>query len=79
MQRVVVFSQNDGAVVQRFSCSPHLDFPVGVAANAERDEIYISDNRGHAVKVSNYLKCFLLLSCADCGLYKGVLAVQLLS
>lgn len=51
VMRVFVF-ESDGQVYSRFSCSQHLEFPNGVVANNE--EIFISDNRAHCVKVFSY-------------------------
>ena len=42
-----------GNILQKFSCSKHLEFPNGVVVN-DREEIFISDNRAHCVKVFNY-------------------------
>ena len=50
--RVVIFDLF-GNVLQKFSCSKHLEFPNGVVVN-DREEIFISDNRAHCVKVFNY-------------------------
>jgi len=49
VMRVVVFDRY-GAVLHKFGCSRHLEFPNGVVAN-DQDEIFISDNRSHCVKV----------------------------
>ena len=42
-----------GNVLSKFGCSKHLEFPNGVMVN-DRQEIFISDNRAHCVKVFNY-------------------------
>ena len=42
-----------GNVLNKFGCSKHLEFPNGVMVN-DRQEIFISDNRAHCVKVFNY-------------------------
>ena len=49
VMRVVVFDRY-GTVLHKFGCSRHLEFPNGVVAN-DQDEIFISDNRSHCVKV----------------------------
>ena len=51
VMRVVVFDRY-GTVLHKFGCSRHLEFPNGVVAN-DQDEIFISDNRSHCVKVRN--------------------------
>lgn len=57
VMRVVIFEPN-GRIYSKFSCSQHLEFPNGVAAN-DNEEIFISDNRAHCVKVFNYHGIFL--------------------
>jgi hypothetical protein len=52
VMRVIIFDQM-GNVLNKFGCSKHLEFPNGVVVN-ERQEIFISDNRAHCVKVFNY-------------------------
>jgi len=52
---VVVFDRY-GTVLHKFGCSRHLEFPNGVVAN-DQDEIFISDNRSHCVKVCSLLSC----------------------
>jgi hypothetical protein len=47
-----------GNVLNKFGCSKHLEFPNGVVVN-DRQEIFISDNRAHCVKVFNYDGLFL--------------------
>ena len=42
-----------GNVLNKFGCSKHLEFPNGVVVN-DRQEIFISDNRAHCVKVFDY-------------------------
>jgi DNA-binding beta-propeller fold protein YncE len=61
IQRLVVFNQHDGTVLQKINCAPRLEFPVGVAANDRLGEIYIADNRGHSVKVCNMHVVFFVL------------------
>ena len=55
--RVLIFEMG-GALVGRFDCSAHLEFPNGVCVN-EAEEIFVSDNRAHAVKVFDYEGCHL--------------------
>lgn len=55
--RVVIFDQM-GSVIHKFGCSKHLEFPNGVVVN-DQEEIFISDNRAHCVKVFNYEGLFL--------------------
>lgn len=55
--RVLIFDQV-GNVLQKFGCSKHLEFPNGVVVN-DKQEIFISDNRAHCVKVFNYEGAFL--------------------
>uniref|UniRef100_A0A1B0D791 B box-type domain-containing protein n=1 Tax=Phlebotomus papatasi TaxID=29031 RepID=A0A1B0D791_PHLPP len=55
--RVIIFDQS-GNVLQKFGCSKHLEFPNGVVVN-DKQEIFISDNRAHCVKVFNYEGVFL--------------------
>ena len=52
VMRVVIFDMM-GNVLNKFSCSRHLEFPNGVAVN-DQMEIFISDNRAHCVKVFDY-------------------------
>lgn len=47
--RVIIFDMY-GNVLQKFSCSRYLEFPNGVCTN-DKNEIFISDNRAHCVKV----------------------------
>ncbi len=47
-----------GNILNKFGCSKHLEFPNGVVVN-ERQEIFISDNRAHCVKVFNYDGAYL--------------------
>ena len=47
-----------GKVLTKFGCSKHLEFPNGVVVN-DRQEIFISDNRAHCVKVFNYEGVYL--------------------
>ena len=55
--RVIIFDQM-GNVLNKFGCSKHLEFPNGVVVN-DRQEIFISDNRAHCVKVFDYDGNFL--------------------
>ena len=55
--RVIIFDQM-GNVLNKFGCSEHLEFPNGVVVN-DRQEIFISDNRAHCVKVFNYEGTYL--------------------
>ena len=63
--RVHTITQNNpvsslqmGNVLNKFGCSKHLEFPNGVVVN-ERQEIFISDNRAHCVKVFSYEGVYL--------------------
>lgn len=47
--RVIIFDAY-GNVIHKFSCSRYLEFPNGVCTN-EKNEILISDNRAHCIKV----------------------------
>ena len=47
-----------GNVLNKFGCSKHLEFPNGVVVN-DRQEIFISDNRAHCVKVFSYEGVYL--------------------
>ncbi len=53
--RVLIFDLM-GNVLQKFNCSKYLEFPNGVCCSSglEREEIYISDNRAHCIKVFDY-------------------------
>ena len=55
--RVIIFDQL-GNVLNKFGCSKHLEFPNGVVVN-DRQEIFISDNRAHCVKVFSYEGVYL--------------------
>ena len=57
VMRVIIFDQM-GNVLNKFGCSKHLEFPNGVVVN-DRQEIFISDNRAHCVKVFNYEGLYL--------------------
>ena len=57
VMRVIIFDQM-GNVLNKFGCSKHLEFPNGVVVN-DRQEIFISDNRAHCVKVFNYEGTYL--------------------
>ncbi|KAI6234617.1 Brat protein [Aphelenchoides fujianensis] len=52
VKRIVIFD-NLGNVYSMFNCFGQLQFPNCVAAN-DRDELFISDNRAHCVKVFGY-------------------------
>ena len=54
---MIIFDQL-GNVLNKFGCSKHLEFPNGVVVN-DRQEIFISDNRAHCVKVFDYEGNFL--------------------
>ncbi len=56
VMRVIIFDQM-GNVLNKFGCSKHLEFPNGVVVN-DKEEIFISDNRAHCVKVFNYQGVF---------------------
>ena len=58
VMRVLVFDAL-GNVLSKFGCSRHLEFPNGVVASARSDEIFISDNRAHCVKVFSYAGAYL--------------------
>jgi len=51
VQRVIVFCQQTGTILHKFSIMETVEFPNGVAANNGCDKIYISDNQSHCVKV----------------------------
>ena len=55
--RVIIFDQM-GNVLNKFGCSKHLEFPNGVVVN-DKEEIFISDNRAHCVKVATFFKVVL--------------------
>lgn len=55
--RVFIFDIN-GNVVNKFTCSKYLEFPNGVCCN-DKQEIFISDNRAHCIKVFSYEGHFL--------------------
>lgn len=52
VMRIVIFDPL-GNVINKFGCSRYLEFPNGVVVN-DRQEIFISDNRAHCVKVFSY-------------------------
>lgn len=58
VMRVIIFDTY-GNIIQKFSCSRYLEFPNGVCAN-DKNEILISDNRAHCIKV-NFSKSFNLI------------------
>jgi tripartite motif-containing protein 2/3 len=43
-----------GNILQKFNCSKYLEFPNGCCCSHNREEIFISDNRAHCIKVFNY-------------------------
>ncbi len=53
VMRVLIFDLM-GNVLQKFNCSKYLEFPNGVCCSSglDREEIYISDNRAHCIKVA---------------------------
>ena len=51
VQRVIVFCQQTGTILHKFSIMETVEFPNGVAASNGCDKIYISDNQSHCVKV----------------------------
>jgi len=53
VQRVIVFCQQSGSILHKFSIMESVEFPNGVAASNACDKIYISDNQSHCVKVCN--------------------------
>lgn len=55
VMRVLIFDLM-GNVLQKFNCSKYLEFPNGVCCSSglDREEIYISDNRAHCIKVFDY-------------------------
>ena len=55
VMRVLIFDLM-GNVLQKFNCSKYLEFPNGVCCSnsGDREEIYISDNRAHCIKVFDY-------------------------
>jgi tripartite motif-containing protein 2/3 len=57
VMRVFIFDTN-GNVLNKFTCSKYLEFPNGVCCN-DKQEIFISDNRAHCIKVFSYDGQFL--------------------
>ena len=57
VMRVIIFDQL-GNALHKFGCSKHLEFPNGVVVN-DKQEIFISDNRAHCVKVFSHESQFL--------------------
>jgi len=53
VMRVLIFDLM-GNVLQKFNCSKYLEFPNGCCCSNDREEIFISDNRAHCIKVFNY-------------------------
>ena len=58
VMRVTIFSM-EGRVIRSFTCRSYLEFPNGICATDNPEEIYISDNRAHCVWVFNYEGIFL--------------------
>ena len=58
VMRVLIFDMY-GNILQKFSCSRYLEFPNGVCTN-DKQEIFVSDNRAHCVKVSKSTRFSLL-------------------
>jgi len=59
VMRVIIFDLF-GNVLHKFNCSKYLEFPNGVCCSSnEREEIYISDNRAHCIKVFDYAGNFI--------------------
>lgn len=60
VMRVLIFDLM-GNVLQKFNCSKYLEFPNGVCCSSglDREEIYISDNRAHCIKVFDYMGNFI--------------------
>jgi len=50
--RVVIFDTM-GNVLRKFHCNSYLSYPNGVVVN-NQEEIFISDNKDHCVKVFDY-------------------------
>ncbi|KAL7673092.1 hypothetical protein ACOME3_007964 [Neoechinorhynchus agilis] len=57
VMRVFIFDML-GNILNRFTCAKLIEFPNAVAVNA-KDEIFISDNRSHCVKVFSYAGTFI--------------------
>ncbi|KAE9547783.1 hypothetical protein FO519_009007, partial [Halicephalobus sp. NKZ332] len=57
VRRVIIFD-SFGNILNKFCCGNHLDFPNSVCASPE-EEIFISDNRAHCIKVFNYNGVYL--------------------
>ena len=53
VMRVIIFDMF-GNILQKFSCSRYLEFPNGVCSNGDKNEILISDNRAHCIKVGTF-------------------------
>jgi hypothetical protein len=53
VMRVIIFDLL-GNVLHKFNCSKYLEFPNGCCCSNDREEIFISDNRAHCIKVFNY-------------------------
>ena len=53
VMRVIIFDLM-GNILQKFNCSKYLEFPNGCCCSHNREEIFISDNRAHCIKVFNY-------------------------
>ncbi|CAD5217075.1 unnamed protein product [Bursaphelenchus okinawaensis] len=57
VMRVIIFDTY-GNILHKFLCSRYLEFPNAVATN-DKDQLFISDNRAHCIKVFNYNGQFL--------------------
>lgn len=57
VMRVFIFNLQ-GVLLNSFDCSEQIQFPNAVAVS-KKDEIFISDNRNHCVKVFNFFGEFL--------------------
>jgi tripartite motif-containing protein 2/3 len=53
VMRVIIFDLM-GNILHKFNCSKYLEFPNGCCCSNDREEIFISDNRAHCIKVFNY-------------------------
>jgi tripartite motif-containing protein 2/3 len=58
VMRVIIFDLM-GNILHKFNCSKYLEFPNGCCCSNNADEIFISDNRAHCIKVFNYEGQFL--------------------
>lgn len=55
--RVIIFDSY-GNVLNKFLCSRYLEFPNAVCTN-NKEQLFISDNRAHCIKVFSYEGVFL--------------------